>query len=195
LELGPLERGHTYMLEQQGAASIVAIAANTRASQKCLITQGMLQLRRGQFLCGDFVEYLRSSTARFDLCLASGVLYHMKDPVELIALLSRSSDRVLLWTHYYDRALLSAKPHLSRRFVSATPAEYEGFRHTLNRYQYEEALAYQGFCGGSNEFCHWLTRDDILGALRHFGLGDIQINFEQTDHPNGPCFAVAARRS
>src|SRR6187402_1626923 len=31
LELGPLEGGHTYMLERAGAASVVAIEANTRA--------------------------------------------------------------------------------------------------------------------------------------------------------------------
>src|SRR6185312_3462803 len=37
LELGPLEGGHTYMLEQAGAESILAIEASTRAFLKCLI--------------------------------------------------------------------------------------------------------------------------------------------------------------
>ena len=38
LELGPLEGGHSFMLQEYGkAASITAIEANTRAYLKCLI--------------------------------------------------------------------------------------------------------------------------------------------------------------
>src|ERR1035437_8430204 len=36
LELGPLEGGHSYMLESHGAASVLAVEANTRAFLKCL---------------------------------------------------------------------------------------------------------------------------------------------------------------
>ena len=194
LELGPLEGGHTYMLEHAGASAITAVEANTRAYLKCLIVKELLGLQRGRFLCGDFVEYLRENTTRFDLSIASGVLYHMKDPVELLASLAQVTDGVYLWTHYYDRELLSRSPHLTRRFVSHTPTEYGGFAHMLHRYHYEEALAYQGFCGGSNEFSQWLSRDDILNALKHFGLTKIEVNFEQPDHPNGPSFAVVAQR-
>src|SRR6187549_1828057 len=43
LELGPLEAGHTYMLERAGAASVVAVEANTRAYLKCLIVKEILQ--------------------------------------------------------------------------------------------------------------------------------------------------------
>ena len=38
----------------------------------------------------------------FDICFASGVLYHMRNPAELIALIARATDRVLLWTHYME---------------------------------------------------------------------------------------------
>src|SRR4028119_931287 len=37
LELGPLEGGHSYVLEQHGAGSVTSIEANTRAYLKCLI--------------------------------------------------------------------------------------------------------------------------------------------------------------
>src|SRR5215210_6998671 len=36
LELGPLEAGHTYMLDRAGAESILSIEASTRAYLKCL---------------------------------------------------------------------------------------------------------------------------------------------------------------
>src|SRR5579864_2505070 len=39
LELGPLEGGHTYMLDRAGAKSVVAIEGNKRSYLKCLITK------------------------------------------------------------------------------------------------------------------------------------------------------------
>ena len=92
-ELGPLEAGQTYMLEQLGAAEIVAIEANSHTYLKCLITKELTCLRKARFLLGDFVEYLRHTCETFDLILASGVLYHMSNPVELISLISRRADR------------------------------------------------------------------------------------------------------
>ena len=77
LELGPLEGGHTSMLEQLGAADITAIEANTRAFLKCLIVKELLNLQHAHFLCGDCVEYLHQPGPSFEVCVASGVLYHM----------------------------------------------------------------------------------------------------------------------
>ena len=74
LELGPLEAGHSYLLERLGAAEIVGIEANTRAYLRCLVVKEILGLGRARFLCGEFVSYLRTSDRRFDLAVASGVL-------------------------------------------------------------------------------------------------------------------------
>src|SRR5690349_6333313 len=49
LELGPLEGGHSYMLERQGATSVLAIEANVRAYLKCLITKELLGLKKVTF--------------------------------------------------------------------------------------------------------------------------------------------------
>src|SRR5262245_28634524 len=51
LELGPLEGGHSAMLEALGAASILAIEANTRAFLRCLLVKELLGLRRVRFEC------------------------------------------------------------------------------------------------------------------------------------------------
>ena len=194
LELGPLEAGHTYMLEQFGAASIVSIEANTRAYLKCLIMKESLGLKRSQFLCGDFVEYLRANQIKFDVCVASGVLYHMRNPVELIALAAKSSDRLFIWTHYYDQKIISGNVNLAPKFKDAATDEYAGFRHTIYRQEYNAALGWAGFCGGSVSYSHWMAREEILACLRYFGLTDIRVGFEQPDHPNGPSFAITAFR-
>lgn len=194
LELGPLEAGHTYMLERLGASEIVSIEANTRAYLKCLIIKELLELKRARFLCGDFVEYLRTNQRNFDICIASGVLYHMQNPVELIALATKACNQLFIWTHYYDQAIISKNPNLAHKFLNGTSKEYAGFKHILYRQEYKTALNWTGFCGGSETFSYWLSRDAILACLKHFGMKDIQINFEAPDHPNGPSFALTATR-
>lgn len=195
LELGPLEGGHSYMLERAGAAEVIAIEANSRAFLKCLVVKELLGLSRARFLCGDFVEYLRGAPRRFDLIVASGVLYHMRNPAELIELMARASDRVLVWTHYYDEAIIRASPALAPKFPSRAPAEHAGFAHTLYRQEYQVALEWSGFCGGSAEHSAWMARDELFACVRHFGLSELRVAFEAPDHPNGPSLAFIATRS
>ncbi|MGI9106620.1 MAG: class I SAM-dependent methyltransferase [Pyrinomonadaceae bacterium] len=190
IELGPLEAGHTYMLEKRAARSILAIEANTRAYLKCLIVKEVLHLTRARFLLGNFVEYLRGSNERYDLCLASGVLYHMTNPVELIHLISKTSDKVLLWTHYFDQETMRSNSHLSKKLPETIASEYRGFAHSLHRYEYLEALNWSGFCGGSAPHSFWMSKTEILACLRYFGFHDLRIEFDTLAHPNGPAFCV-----
>lgn len=194
IELGPLEAGHTYMLEKNGAASVLALEANSRAYLKCLIVKEIFKLERAQFLLGDCIEYLQNCNRKFDVCVASGILYHMVNPVELIALMSKVSNKVMIWTHYFNGEILHSQPNLSPKFPGQIDFEHQGFKHTLHRQEYNASLNDDGFCGGSDTFSYWLKREDILAALKHFGFNNIQINFEQPDHPHGPCFALVASK-
>ncbi len=194
LELGPLEGGHTYMLEQMGASSILAIEANTHAYMRCLIVKELYALQKSSFLCGDFIEYLRHSQTTFDICIASGVLYHMSNPVELIALIAKTCESVLIWTHYYDYEILAGIPSLLAHFRSTIPIEYEGFTCTLYCQQYDEALTSNCFCGGTKTYSHWMRREDILRCLHHFGFGDIDIFLENAQHQHGPSFTLTAKK-
>lgn len=192
LELGPLEAGHTYMIEKFGAASITSIEANTRAYLKCLIVKELLCLRNARFLCGDFIGYLLDVKTKYDICIASGVLYHMRNPVQLLELIARSTNHLFLWTHYYDHEIISKKPGIAERFTGNEVAEHAEFLHTLYRQEYNIPSDLKGFCGGGEYYSNWLARDDILNALRHFGFKKINIGFDEPDHPNGPSFAVVA---
>jgi hypothetical protein len=194
IELGPLEGGHSYMLDRAGAREVVAIEANSRAFLKCLVTKELLGMPSVRFQHGDFIAYLRTLPERADLVLASGVLYHTVNPVELIARIAATSDTAFFWTHYYDERLFSGNYATADRVVRGTTAEYDGYVHHLYRYDYRAALAWKGFCGGSRPYANWLSREDILGALRLFGLTELEIRDEQLDHPHGPALSVLARR-
>jgi hypothetical protein len=194
LELGPLEAGHTWMLEQRGAAGIVAIEANRRAYLKCLVVKEVLGMVRARFLLGDFVAFLREHPdARFDVGIASGVLYHMRDPVDLLGRLSRACHRIYLWTHYYDPAEVAGRP-VAARFGIAERRIVDGFEHTLHPHWYQAARFDRRFCGSGETHPRWMTRDGILAALRHFGYTRLDVGFDEPGHANGPAFAVVAER-
>jgi uncharacterized protein DUF1698 len=196
LELGPLEGGHTYMLEQAGAQSIVAVEASTKAFLKCLVVKEVVGLPRSRFLLGDFEEYLRAGGHRYDCAIASGVVYHVRNPVELIHNIARAADRVFIWTHYFDKARLDAIAHMRHRFQGGSHvAEHAGFRHTLHRYDYGDFLDTTRFAGGSEEYSHWLSREDLLGALRHAGFDTVTVGQEEPEHTNGPCISLVASRT
>jgi len=193
LELGPLEAGHTYMLEKMGAASVSAIEANTRAFLKCLIVKELYGLSRCRFMLGDFVQFLRETDQQFDCCIASGVLYHMINPVELLNLVAKVSRKALIWTHYYDETLLKKLGRL-KHFGKRQESSFGGFHHSLFKHNYGSSLKFAGFCGGSAAFSNWLSAEDILAALRHVGFSKIAINFHQPDHPNGPAFCLTCEK-
>ena len=67
LELGPLEGGHTYMLEKIGGAIVTAIEANPQSFLKSLILKNYFGLK-AKILYGDFTKYLSESIyGNFDL--------------------------------------------------------------------------------------------------------------------------------
>ncbi|MDT7950190.1 MAG: hypothetical protein RQ966_01675 [Acetobacteraceae bacterium] len=179
LELGPLEAAHTYQLERLGAA-VTAVEANKDAFLKCLVVKELLGLR-SRFLCGDVLAFLDATPDRYDLIFASGILYHMSDPVRLIQRIAGHADRCFLWTHYYAAGQNRFRPK---------PSRIDGFDTTLHEYHYGNRRSGQ-FWGGTRATTSWMERDEIVRAFHTFGLTRHAILGEDTDHPAGPAFSVA----
>jgi len=194
LEIGPLEAGQTYTICRLGARSVTAVESSPRAYLKCLIIKEVFGLGNAHFHLGDGVEYLRQCTESFDVCVASGVLYHMTNPIEFLDLIAPRSDRLLIWTHYYDFEILDAMgleaKHFRRREITMT-ARGEAFVGYKNTYADTRNPL---FLGGTHEYSCWLPRPTIERALRLFGFTDIQYNLEDTAHPHGPCVTICASR-
>ena len=186
LELGPLEAGHTYMLERAGYA-VTAVEANNRAFLKCLVVKELLGLK-SHFLFGDLNEHLKTCPEA-GLCVASGILYHQLDPINTLRLIAAKAERLFLWTHYYDHRYCQTPNFTQTPTIQALP-----FPHTLYPRGYNQALEWDGFCGGPAPSANWLSRADLLQALDHVGFEVKATAFDHPTHQNGPCLALYAIR-
>lgn len=195
LELGPLEGAHTHtLLENLGCREVVAVEANSRAYLKCLVAKEVLGMTNAHFLYGDVSAFLENSRERYDLILASGILYHMREPLKLLALIAEHTDRCIIWTHYYDAEVINAQPVLKTRFFPHGTTSWGDMSAPVWRFEYQEALQSSLFCGGSAPFALWLERQTILDTLKKLGFTRIEVAQESTSHPNGPCFTLAASK-
>lgn len=196
LELGPYEAGHTYMLHKRGAKHVTAIEGNTRSFLKCLVVKEIYDLP-ASFRCGLFDEYFASCDRRFDVIWASGVLYHMQNPVELIRDIASRTDRVFFWTQYFDADRIAQHSYLVDKFDKGQPFEVDGFSCTVYTHEYMEALDNVNYAGGSQSTTRWLTRADLLRCLKHFGFDDVTVppQHEHPDFMHGPCLALVAKRT
>jgi protein-L-isoaspartate O-methyltransferase len=191
LDLGPLEGGQAYVLEKMGARSVVSVEANSILYLKCLVAKEILGMNRVQFLCGDIVKYLKSTSATFDMCVASGILYHMADPAELLWLLSQHTDKILLWTHYFDEAAVERNKLTS--FKKVSKHEFRGISYNYHRQEYGTGFKTNVYCGGAVTHSSWMTRDGIETALRTFGYTDINV-LDDGDSINGPFLLLTASK-
>lgn len=189
LELGPLEGGHTYMMHKLGAESVLAIEANKRSFLKCLIVKYYFDLNRAEFRLGDFFQYLSGTEDNFDAVVASGVLYHAADPVGMIKQISRITNKVGVWTHYFDRELI--EPSALEQYGSE-PIIEEGLEMWERRYP-ETAVRWGGFCGGPLKISRWMSRGSLLSAFERCGF-KVSIIVEQKQHQNGPNLLFAATK-
>jgi hypothetical protein len=195
LEIGPLEASHTYMLDQQQPALLDAVEANRLCFLRCLVVKEILRLQHARFHLGDCQLWLEQNPQVYDVIVASGVLYHMQDPVRFLSALAARTDQCFLWTHYADDAAMP--PDDSRRGAFTGQVEtVEAFGGTVKLYprSYLGSWKNKAFCGGMHDLHRWMDRQDLLALLGRLGFSDIRIWGDEPDHPYGPAFSLYARR-
>jgi hypothetical protein len=190
LELGPLEAGHTYMMHQMGAESILAVEANSRAYLKCLAVKEVFKLTEAHFILGDVMEYMKNDHSTFDLMVASGILYHATSPPQFIEECCKKSDRVFVWSHYYNPETIGNYPAMIGKFSKLHQLEYKSNIVKAWQFDYLSSLEWAGFCGGPNPYSLWVEKDSIFKLFQDNGLKNIKVFFDDHTHPSGPniCF-------
>jgi len=194
IELGPLEGGHTYQLLKAGASHVTAVEANTFCLFKCLIAKELLHMERASFLLGNFIPWLARRDKRADIVWASGVLYHMTDPIGLLELVSRVADTVFLWTHYvYDQEMPVGDP---RWALITEKCEVPWRQHSIRLFRRPYlGTDIPGFMGGISPDPMWMERSDILLVLKTLGFDQIDILPGDPANEHGPNFSILARRT
>ncbi len=196
LELGPLEGGHSYLLEQLGAGSICAIEANARAYLKCLVVKEILEMKRVRFLLGDVYGFLEEDRSDYDLAVAFGIMYHLRNPQRMFELLSPRvvpGGRVMLWTHYWTATIESECATLRGHFSATRTVSLQGGATAeLHRHEYGSSIFKKGFFGGNASYSEWMTRQGIIDAATASGF-QIEID-EDFQHQNGPSILASFRK-
>lgn len=186
LELGPLEGGHTKMLIEAGAASVIAIEGNPSCWLRCLIVQQAFKLQNAEFVLGEFCGYVENYDGQpFDMVSASGMLYHQTNPAKLIHQLARITNRVIVWSQV---AGIPA-PKGKETKVRYNQYEYCG---RINHYG-GQTVATVGYCGGMNNESVWLYPLDMIRCFEDAGFKKI-IQKEQPTAPNGDCLLFVAQK-
>jgi hypothetical protein len=195
LELGPLEGGHTAMLEAAGAR-VAAIEEDQVAFLRCLIAREILGLTQCKFWLGDFMMALENWEQRYDLIVACGVLHHLTEPLRLIELAAKRADAIYIWARVVTDEALASRSW--RRIIFAQPAEHRLFHGIdVRAYRRRHAAHDQedvAFCGYMYDEHHWLHRDDLLEALKVVGFHDIRTSHDEPHGRSGPALSVFARR-
>lgn len=187
IELGPLEGAHAYYLERNTPAkSITSIEGNRQCWLKCLITKEITDLKRTRFLLGNFEEYLRHCQQYFHLGLAIGVLYHMKNPLELINLMSRCCERVIIWTQ-----LAGKKQEEDWKPINLCYGNLN-----IQGYICDYGLSPEKdeFIGGVGKYSVWLKKDCLIKSLEYFGFKKISLG-DHGENQCGPQLTLVAEKA
>lgn len=187
LELGPFEGFHACMLEELGAKSVTSIEANSLSYQKCLVVKDLFKLQ-ANFMLGDYREYLKNCNEKYDIVLASGMLYHMIDPVELIFDIAKVTDVLFIWTHCYPKP--GSEGLYKNKFDSEKPTllhkKYKAYKHMYPQVDYH--------AGGGAKYAMWLTEESLLEALKDAGFNDIIYMGDGFDSDEGSVVLLTAKK-
>jgi hypothetical protein len=195
LEIGPLEGWHTYMLDQHAPAVLDAVEANRISFLRCLVVKEIMGMRHARFHLGDCQAWLEQRPDRYDLIVASGILYHMQDPIRFLTAAAERTDSLFLWTHYADDAAMPPGDPRRGAFVGAEEeVEHLGVKVRMQPRSYLGAWTNDTFCGGTHDLHRWINKASLLKLLAAMGLTDQRFWGDQPDHPFGPAFCVFARR-
>jgi hypothetical protein len=171
LELGPSDGYNTLGLEMEGAEDVTAIDGNVGAFLRCLTLKNYFEMK-SKFLFGDFLKYLECPPRRHDLIYASGVLYHLTDPVAFLQRCAELCDRLFLLTFYYDESAIASHPYESRwfRLEETKTCTMGDINLSLYRRDYEQQIVDSAkYAGGFSPHALWLARDDLLKLFKYLG--------------------------
>ena len=199
LELGPADGYNTLALEKLGA-KVTAIETNVDAFFRCLILKNAFNMNANYWI-GNFMEFLKGDNLpHIDIMYASGVLYHLLDPIDFLDRCSKYVRKLFLWTHYYnDRSVkrfeAQADHPEAKSFKNRKKSlrEYKGKTFTYYEKTYDTGhVKSLHYIGGINPTCNWMSRDDLLASIEAAGYTILKTVEDEKDNKILPSINIFA---
>jgi hypothetical protein len=197
VELGPFEAYNTWQLAQYALSDLISVEANRFNYLKCLIIKEIFSVK-AKFLHGDVCKFLETTNEKYDFIWASGILYHQAEPLSLLQLASQRSDRIFIWTHYFDAQCASSptQGYLFKDDLDSTgKLNGSDFTYHFRSYGIESFDAMPNhWSAGTRLHANWLTREDLIKALNILGYSNIQIQVDGVRIDDLPVISLLASR-
>lgn len=163
IEMGSQEAAHSKIVHDFGARKIVGLEGRLENYIKCCIIKNIFNLSNAKFFLEDLRTVELEKFGSFDVCLCSGVLYHLLEPQELISKISKISPRILINTHYGNEAY----PTFGKKDVILNGKKYRA------NLQDEDVI--NSTSTGLQNFSVWLFKDDLVQLLKDVGYDKVHI--------------------
>jgi hypothetical protein len=99
---------------------------------KCLVIIEFFYLDQPRFLLGNFERFLRDTQTRFELVVASGVLYHLMDPLLSLLDMMRVTGHIFVWSHFFNDVVMPVNDARRSFFTHETIAREQNGSHLTN---------------------------------------------------------------
>ena len=193
-DFGPLEGGHSYMLEQAGAAEIDRGGGEQHcATFKCLLVQQAPRPREDA--SSGSATSCRGWTTTNDTYRPGGrggrALPRVRPGAGPRRHLSGRRTQVYLWTHYVDFDLMPQTDRRYKRWLVVEEHDYRGAPYPLHRRAYKKTHSDPKFIGGVHTTTAWIEKQTILEVFGANGY-EVEIAHEANNH-SGPSASFFAR--
>jgi len=163
LELGSLEAAHTKMLHDFGAGQITSIEGKLENFLKCCVIKNVFDLKNAKFHLGDLRHANLGELGSFDVCLCSGILYHLPEPQYLIDRISRVAPRLLINTQFAK----DEHPTFGDKRVVLRGKQYKG--------KLQDEVNVSLPATGMQQYSLYLFKDDLIQLLHDVGYDEVRV--------------------
>ena len=163
---------------------MLGVEANPDFFLKCLIIKNQFRLDNVEFVYGDCMEVLSRPRFRqapwFDVCICSGIIYHMEDPLAFIDLVVGTAPTIYVWTQVASESFPKGD------WTELQDGEMRTYKVRRNNYTTEKHW------GGVSTGAYWMTEESVVQAFadRGFNAQDL----ERQLSPSGDAVSFIARR-
>lgn len=174
LELGSLEGAQTIGLaSRRGVRHVLGLEARRSNIARAELAARLLRARNLSFVEADLETAELSQFGKFDAIYCCGLLYHLREPWQLVKQFRTVSTRAFIFTHY------------------TTEAEAESVAHGYRGTTHPEA-GLDDPLSGLSPYSFWPTIGSLVQMLNDGGFARVEILGNERTSANGPVIALAA---